>query len=177
MWSRLFKASSSDAHSSLFEGHCSPPFISPYIFPITLYVDNIGAISPSKEFKNHGRSKHIDIRYHFIREFIEMVSSCPQKYRRHFDEGTSSPSFLEAGYRIAVGISVRGCVSFAMLILLLLLSLSHYQNTVDTIRSIRFLSSRTHASRSSNVLHKRSRRYLRCLSLLQHLSIVLTRPY
>jgi len=34
-------------------------------------MDNTGAISLSKEAKNHENSKHIDIRYHFIRECIE----------------------------------------------------------------------------------------------------------
>lgn len=43
----------------------------PITFPIVIYMDNTGAISLSKEAKNHIRSKHIDIRYHFIREWIE----------------------------------------------------------------------------------------------------------
>lgn len=43
----------------------------PLLLPITLYMDNTGAISLSKEAKNNIRSKHIDIRYHFIREYIE----------------------------------------------------------------------------------------------------------
>ncbi|PWA73649.1 ribonuclease H-like domain, Reverse transcriptase, RNA-dependent DNA polymerase [Artemisia annua] len=38
---------------------------------ITLKVDNISAIALVKNLVFHGRSKHIDIRYHFIRECVE----------------------------------------------------------------------------------------------------------
>ncbi|KAD5317800.1 hypothetical protein E3N88_17746 [Mikania micrantha] len=38
---------------------------------ITLYVDNISAIALMKNPVFHGRSKHIDTRYHFIRECVE----------------------------------------------------------------------------------------------------------
>lgn len=43
----------------------------PLLLPIILYMDNTGAISLSKEAKNNIRSKHINIQYHFIREYIE----------------------------------------------------------------------------------------------------------
>lgn len=39
--------------------------------PITLYIDNKSAIDLAKNPVFHGRSKHIDIRYHFIRECVE----------------------------------------------------------------------------------------------------------
>lgn len=42
----------------------------PLSFPIVVYMDNTGAIALSKEAKNHIQSKHIDIHYHFIREWI-----------------------------------------------------------------------------------------------------------
>lgn len=38
--------------------------------PITLYCDNQSAINLSKNAVYHARSKHIDVRYHFIREKI-----------------------------------------------------------------------------------------------------------
>lgn len=38
---------------------------------VTLYVDNKGAIALSKNPVNHQRSKHIDIKFHFIRSEIE----------------------------------------------------------------------------------------------------------
>lgn len=40
-------------------------------FPIIIHMDNTGAISLSAEARNHIRSKHIDVRYHFIREHVE----------------------------------------------------------------------------------------------------------
>ncbi|XP_074362407.1 secreted RxLR effector protein 161-like [Apium graveolens] len=59
--------------------------------PVVLYVDNRSAIYLAKNPVFHGRSKHIDVRYHFIRECIEcgdtvikFVSSVEQ--RRHTDE-------------------------------------------------------------------------------------------
>lgn len=38
--------------------------------PVTIYVDNKSAIDLAKNPVFHGRSKHIDIRYHFIRECV-----------------------------------------------------------------------------------------------------------
>ena len=37
----------------------------------TIYCDNISSIALSKNPMFHGRSKHIEIRYHFIRELVE----------------------------------------------------------------------------------------------------------
>lgn len=42
-----------------------------YIEPVVIYIDNKSAIDLAKNLMFHGRSKHIDIRYHFIRECIE----------------------------------------------------------------------------------------------------------
>lgn len=39
--------------------------------PITLFIDNKSAIDLAKNPIFHGRSKHIDIRYHFIRECVQ----------------------------------------------------------------------------------------------------------
>ncbi|GAA0140280.1 hypothetical protein LIER_01660 [Lithospermum erythrorhizon] len=38
---------------------------------MTLYCDNLSAINISKNLVQHSRTKHIDIRHHFIRELIE----------------------------------------------------------------------------------------------------------
>jgi hypothetical protein len=43
----------------------------PLLFPLTIHMDNTGAIALSTEARNHIRSKHIDVRYHFIREHIK----------------------------------------------------------------------------------------------------------
>jgi hypothetical protein len=39
--------------------------------PTILYSDNQGAIALAKNIKFHARSKHINIRYHFIHEAVE----------------------------------------------------------------------------------------------------------
>jgi hypothetical protein len=39
--------------------------------PITVRVDNVGAIYLSNNFSLGQRTKHIDIRHHFVREFVE----------------------------------------------------------------------------------------------------------
>lgn len=41
------------------------------IVPVVIYIDNKSAIDLAKNPTFHGRSKHIDIRYHFIRECVE----------------------------------------------------------------------------------------------------------
>lgn len=41
------------------------------IGPVVLYIDNKSAIDLAKNSVFHGRSKHIDVRYHFIRECVE----------------------------------------------------------------------------------------------------------
>ena len=38
--------------------------------PVTIYVDNKSAISLAKNRLSHNRSKHINIKYHFIRELV-----------------------------------------------------------------------------------------------------------
>ena len=38
---------------------------------MTLYCDNISAINISKNPVQHSKTKHIDIRHHFIRELVE----------------------------------------------------------------------------------------------------------
>ena len=40
-------------------------------FPIIVRVDNVGAIGLSKNLSTSQRTKHIDVRYHFVREFVE----------------------------------------------------------------------------------------------------------
>ena len=46
--------------------------------PITLLGDNNGSISLTKNPENHARTKHIDVRYHFIREKVEEGLICVQ---------------------------------------------------------------------------------------------------
>ena len=39
--------------------------------PLTISCNNQGAIALSKDNKFHARTKHIDLRYHFIHEAVE----------------------------------------------------------------------------------------------------------
>ena len=39
--------------------------------PVNLYCDNTGAIAQAKEPRAHARSKHVQRRFHVIRELIE----------------------------------------------------------------------------------------------------------
>ena len=39
--------------------------------PFKLFVDNVSTISLSKNLSQHGRSKHIDTKFHFIRDCLE----------------------------------------------------------------------------------------------------------
>ena len=38
---------------------------------IIIYVDNKSAIKHSKNPIQHGRSKHIDMKYHFLRDYVK----------------------------------------------------------------------------------------------------------
>ena len=38
--------------------------------PIMLFCDNSGAVAQSKEPRNHKRGKHIECKYHLIREIV-----------------------------------------------------------------------------------------------------------
>lgn len=44
---------------------------SEYVGPVTLCIDNRLAIDLAKNPTFYGRSKHIDIRFHFIKECVE----------------------------------------------------------------------------------------------------------
>jgi len=49
--------------------------------PVVIFGDNQGAIALSKDPVNHQRSKHIDVRYHFIRDEVNhgrvVIEYCP----------------------------------------------------------------------------------------------------
>ena len=40
-------------------------------FPITMMCDNVGAIFLSYNAKNSNRTKHVNIRAHFVRQYVE----------------------------------------------------------------------------------------------------------
>ena len=39
--------------------------------PITLYCYNSGAVAQSKEPRNHGKGKHVERKYHLIRDIVQ----------------------------------------------------------------------------------------------------------
>ena len=67
--------------------------------PITINCDNQGAIALAKDNKFHLRTKHIDLRYHFIREAVEdkkiVVSYVPtqENVSDVFTKALSKPKF------------------------------------------------------------------------------------
>ena len=70
--------------------------------PTTVYEDNQGAIALSTNTKNHAQTKHIDIRYHYIREAIEnnniMLEYCPteQQTADIFTKGLTKERFQKS---------------------------------------------------------------------------------
>ena len=46
-------------------------FMQPNVYEITLMEDNEGAKTMAKKTLSSGRSKHIDVRWHFIRKLVE----------------------------------------------------------------------------------------------------------
>ena len=39
--------------------------------PIALYYDNSRAVAQSKEPRNHGKGKHVERKYHLIRDIVQ----------------------------------------------------------------------------------------------------------
>ena len=56
----------------------------PLSLPITIYSDNQSAIALTKEAQHHARTKHIDLRFHFICEAVDSaalaVQYCPTEH-------------------------------------------------------------------------------------------------
>ena len=57
--------------------------------PMEIYCDNSGAVAQAREPRSHQKSKHIERRYHKIREFIDngYVKIC----KNHMDLNVSDP--------------------------------------------------------------------------------------
>ena len=82
-----------------------------HVMPITLYVDNNSAIELMKNPVFHERSKHIDIRYHFIRECVEegqiIVEHVDSKDQR-VDILTKALAHVKHGeIRSMIGVTIR----------------------------------------------------------------------
>ena len=64
-------ALSSATQESVWLRNLTSELGSPAETPTTIYEDNQSAIAMTKNPQFHGRAKHIDIKYHFIRENVE----------------------------------------------------------------------------------------------------------
>ena len=72
--------------------------------PIMMYCDNSGVVAQSKELRNHGKGKHIEMKYPLIRDIVQrgdvtvtkiatvdnltdpFTKALPQKvFKRHLD--------------------------------------------------------------------------------------------
>ena len=67
--------------------------------PTTVFEDNQGAMALSKNPKNHSRTKHIDVKYHYVRESVDngtiAVEYCPtaEMVADTLTKGLAKPKF------------------------------------------------------------------------------------
>ncbi|XP_074357251.1 secreted RxLR effector protein 161-like [Apium graveolens] len=66
-----FMAATAAACQSIWLRNVMQQVTGEQLSPVVLYIDNKSAIDLAKNPVFHGRNKHIDVRYHFIRECIE----------------------------------------------------------------------------------------------------------
>jgi hypothetical protein len=81
--------------------------------PMTLYCDNSGAVANSKEPRSHKRSKHIERKYHLIRDIVERGDVEVMKISTHdniADPLTKTLS-IKVFERHLEGLGMRDCSS------------------------------------------------------------------
>ena len=61
---------------------------------MVVYCDNSSAIDISKNPIQHSNTKHIEIRYHFIRDLVERKIVCLKYIPTECQMSTSSPNLL-----------------------------------------------------------------------------------
>ena len=66
-----YMALSAATQEAIYLARILSEFLDAETKPVKIYCDNQGAIALVKNPVKHGRSKHIDIRYHFTREHVE----------------------------------------------------------------------------------------------------------
>ena len=71
-----------------------------YSKPITVWVDNLGAIFMSNNPNASGRTRHMDIKHHFIRDYIDDLISIKfittdANIADIFTKNTSSSTFVK----------------------------------------------------------------------------------
>jgi hypothetical protein len=63
--------------------------------PITVFCDNVGEIFLAYNAKTGGRTKHIDVKYHYVQEFVykgEIQILCVRSENNHSDVFTKNTS-------------------------------------------------------------------------------------
>ncbi len=90
--------------------------------PIVIHEDNRGAIDLTSSTKHHSRTKHIDVRFHFLRELVGnkqiSVHFCPSTLMLAdlFTKPLASPQFLRLRSRLGVtSPGSRGCIDSSSL--------------------------------------------------------------
>ena len=80
------------------------------LLPITLYCDNSGAVANSKELRSHKREKHIERKYHLIREIVQrgdvIVTQIASKH--NIADPFTKPLMAKVfeGYLVSLGLRV-----------------------------------------------------------------------
>lgn len=62
--------------------------------PLKIFVDNVSAINLAKNPISHGRSKHIDLRFHFLRQLVE-EKKIELKYCKYQTKPLKYESFIK----------------------------------------------------------------------------------
>ena len=65
-----YMALSATTQESIYLANVMEDFISAKFIPVSVFSDNQGAIALSKHPVHHHRTKHVDIKYHFIRDNV-----------------------------------------------------------------------------------------------------------
>jgi len=78
--------------------------------PITLYANNSGAVANSKEPRSHKRGKHIESKYHLIREIVQRGDVIVPKISSEHNIADPFPKPLMAkvfeGHLVSLGLRV-----------------------------------------------------------------------
>lgn len=77
--STISLSSTESEYAALGEGICEAKWIQGLLVevgytretPTTIYIDNQSTIKIAEEPRNHRKMKHVDVKYHFIRESIK----------------------------------------------------------------------------------------------------------
>ena len=81
--------------------------------PTIIYEDNKSAINIIQNGNDKGRTKHMDIRYHYIRELVQYLSHISPQFsndRRYFNQTSGFKTFPRSSHIFVRQLSLRGGV-------------------------------------------------------------------